>query len=98
MHRAERCVQNERLERNKRLVHDGAAKFQCTGVMQQHTFGYILSNADYLARVWRWLAFRRGWICKIIAFITEKIGLGAQDPELNEFWEIKMCNTGLNNI
>lgn len=27
MHTAERCVQNERLERNKMLVHDGAAKF-----------------------------------------------------------------------
>lgn len=32
MHRVERCVRNERLERNKRLLHDSAAKFQCSGV------------------------------------------------------------------
>lgn len=33
MHRAERCAQNERLERNKRLVFEGAAQELCNSTL-----------------------------------------------------------------
>lgn len=46
--RAEICVQNEKLERNKRPVHDGAAKFQCTAATQQHFVEYSLRNKTML--------------------------------------------------
>lgn len=66
MHRAERCVQNERLERNKRLVHDGAAKFQCTGAMQQHIIENILINKTMLII---WTEYGDSWPLEEAGFV-----------------------------